>query len=64
MHVVLEKMRSQIAARGATSIRSLGRTFREMDSFDGNRKVTASEFLTALGEIGVVCSKAESDVSC
>jgi Ca2+-binding EF-hand superfamily protein len=35
-----------------------------MDSFDGNRKVTSSEFMVALNEIGCKVSKAESDVSC
>lgn len=56
-------MRSQLAARGATTIRGLGRVFRAMDSFDGNRKVTPSEFLVALNEIGCLCTKAEADVS-
>jgi Ca2+-binding EF-hand superfamily protein len=58
---VLDKMRTQINARGATTIRGLGRVFRAMDSYDGNKKVTADEFRVALGEVGVVCTKAESD---
>ena len=32
-----------------------------MDSFDGNKKVTAEEFKVALSEIGCVGSKAEFD---
>lgn len=32
-----------------------------MDSYDGNKKVTAEEFRVALGEVGVVCTKPESD---
>jgi len=56
-------MKAQIAARGSTSIRSLGRVFRELDSFDGNKKVTSSEFLVGLNELGCNVTKAESDVS-
>ena len=39
MNIVLEKMRSQLNARGAKTIRGLGRVFRNFDSFDGNHKV-------------------------
>ena len=38
---ILEKVRAQLKARGAKTIRGLGRTFRQLDSFDGNRKVDA-----------------------
>ena len=37
--VVLNRLREQLVARGSTTIRGLGRTFRALDSYDGNRKV-------------------------
>jgi len=49
-------------ARGATTIRGLGRTFRALDSYDGNRKVDAGEFFVGMQEHGVKLSKAEADV--
>jgi hypothetical protein len=60
---VLHKLKEQLKARGATTVRGLGRTFRIFDNLDGNRKVDAGEFLTGLNEIGVQISKAEADVS-
>ena len=58
---VLDKMRAQLQARGAKTIRGLGRTFKHFDSQDGNRKCDANEFLTGLQDIGVNVSKAECD---
>lgn len=51
-----------MTARGATTIRGLGRTFRALDSYDGNRKVDAGEFFVGLQENGVKLTKAEADV--
>ena len=51
--LVLEKVRSQIQARGAKTIRGLGRTFRNFDSFDGNHKIDAEEFYSGLCEIQI-----------
>ena len=60
---ITDKMRSQLQARGAKTIRGLGRCFRHFDSQDGNRKCDANEFFTGLQDIGVHVSKAECDVS-
>merc|ERR1712048_582037 len=57
---VLEKMRAQINARGAKTIRGLGRVFRNFDSFDGNHKVDAQEFFSGLKEIQVDVTEAEA----
>ena len=46
-------MREQINSRGASTIRGLGRVFRQLDSYDGNRKVDAQEFVVGLRECGV-----------
>ena len=59
---VLEKMRAQINARGAKTIRGLGRVFRNFDSFDGNKKVDAQEFFSGLKEIQVDVTEAEAKV--
>jgi hypothetical protein len=58
----LNRLREQLNSRGTTTIRGLGRAFRTIDSYDGNRKVDAQEFYTGLCEFGVKLTKAESDV--
>ena len=58
---VLERVREQIKARGAKTIRGLGRTFRNFDSFDGNHKIDANEFYSGLCEIGVRVSQQEAN---
>ena len=55
-------MRSQLNARGAKTIRGLGRVFRNFDSFDGNKKIDAQEFFSGLREIQVQVTQAEADV--
>lgn len=59
----MNRLKEQLNARGATSIRGLGRSFRLFDSYDGNRKVDAGEFFVGLQENGVKITKAEADVS-
>jgi hypothetical protein len=61
--LVLERLRAQLNARGSSTVRALGRTFRALDSYDGNRKVDAQEFFVGLQENGVKLTKAECDVS-
>ena len=48
LNVVLNRLREQLAARGATTIRGLGRSFKLFDSYDGNRKVDGQEFFVGL----------------
>ena len=55
-------MRSQINARGAKTIRGLGRVFRNFDSFDGNKKIDSQEFFSGLREIQVEVTQAEANV--
>ena len=59
--LVLEKVRSQIQARGAKTIRGLGRTFRNFDSFDGNHKIDREEFYSGLCEIQVRVTRDEAN---
>ena len=56
-------MRQQLRARGAKTIRGLGRAFRHFDSHDGNRKCDANEFATGLADIGCNLSNDEVAVS-
>ena len=63
MSAVLDKVRSQIQARGAKTIRGLGRTFRNFDSFDGNHKIDKEEFYSGLCEIQVKVTRDEANVS-
>ena len=56
-------MRAQINARGAKTIRGLGRVFRNFDSFDGNHKIDAQEFFSGLREIQVDINQEEAKVS-
>ncbi len=63
MSAGLNKLREQLAARGARTIRGLGRSFRLFDSFDGNRRVDAQEFVNGLNDNGLNMSKAEAAVS-
>ena len=56
---VLSVLRQQLEKRGSRSIRDLGRTFRALDSFDGNKKVDRQEFSVGLRENGVNLSAQE-----
>ena len=59
--VLLDKVRSAVRKRGARTIIGLGRTFRALDSFDGNNKVDAQEFAVGLRENGVELTQKEAD---
>ena len=45
---VLNRLREALNKRGSKTIRGLGRTFRALDSYDGNRKVDANEFFVGM----------------
>ena len=59
--IVLQRVRDQIHARGAKTIRGLGRTFRNFDSFDGNKKIDADEFYSGLCEIQIRVTRDEAN---
>ena len=48
--------------RGSETIRVMGRLFRQMNSYDGNRKINKEEFLLGLREVGINPTKQESEV--
>merc|ERR1712045_483069 len=55
----LNKVKAQLEARGSRTIRGLSRTFRALDSYDGNKKVDREEFAVGLRENGCELSKDE-----
>ena len=59
--VILDKVRSSLKKRGTKTIAGLGRTFRALDSFDGNRKVDSQEFYIGLCENGVEITQDEAN---
>ena len=63
IQIALQKVREGLEARGSKTIRSLGRTFRELDSYNGDNKVDRDEFIVGLRENGVNLSKNEFDVN-
>ena len=61
VQAVLEKVKESLKKRGSKTIAGLARTFRALDSYDGNRKVDSSEFWVGLKENGVELTHLESD---
>ena len=55
----LNKVREQLKAKGARSIRGLERMFKQMDSFDGNRKLDMDELYQGLTDFGCDVNKDE-----
>lgn len=53
----MNKVKAALAKRGSTSIRGLARTFRALDSYDGNKRVDREEFNIGLKENGVFLTK-------
>ena len=50
---LLQRVKAALQKRGSRTIAGLGRTFRALDSYDGNRKVDKDEFNVGLRENGV-----------
>ena len=61
-NIVLNKLRSQLSARGANTIRGFSKSFQLFDSYNGNRKVDPQEFFVGLRENGLNVTKQEADV--
>ncbi len=62
IYIVLTRVQEQMKTRGATTIRGIGRVFRQLDSLDGNRKCDKEEFMTGLADCGVHLTKTEAGV--
>lgn len=61
---VVERVRDALNKRGIKTIRSLIRSFRNFDSFDGSNFLSRRDFQLALQESGVNClNHAEWQVS-
>jgi calcyphosin len=59
----MNRVKDQLAKRGAHTIRGIGRVFRQLDSYDGNKKVDKEEFRWGLKDIGVELTAYESGVT-
>ena len=59
--IVLEKVRTNLQARGAKTIRSIGKMFHVMDN-NGDRKVDKLEFYQGLMDLGANITKHEAEV--
>ena len=53
-------MKQQLRKRGAKEFRGIARVFRNMDSFDGNKKLDPDEFFSGLREIGCDITEEEA----
>jgi Ca2+-binding EF-hand superfamily protein len=56
----ISKVKDQMNARGAKTLRGLGRVFNSFDK-DGNRKVDAQEFFVGINECGCNLTKEETN---
>ena len=56
---ILARVKAQLESRGSRTIRGLGRTFRALDSYDGNRKLDPGELEVGLRENGCDLTKQE-----
>jgi len=56
-------MRQRLLEGGTNSIAILPKTFRSAESFDGNEKISSSDFFLALDKFGVQLRKEEAVVS-
>jgi len=59
---ILDRVKKALEVRGANTIRALGRTFRALDSYDGNKKIDRNEFVVGLKENGVTITKDEANI--
>mmetsp|Transcript_8642 Transcript_8642/g.7665 ORF Transcript_8642/g.7665 Transcript_8642/m.7665 type:complete len:196 (-) Transcript_8642:86-673(-) len=59
---LLDSVRAVLRKRGSRTITGLGRTFRALDSYDGNKKVDAGEFQVGLSENGVDLTNKQADL--
>ena len=55
-------MRSSLEARGVKTIRSLGKAFKNIDSYQGDRKIDKEEFYVGLKEYGATITKPEAEL--
>ena len=57
---LVQEMRRCFTKRGATTRAALARTFRALDSFDGNKKIDKDELIVGLRENGMTITAADA----
>lgn len=60
----MNKTRDIFNKRGSETIRSVGKIFRQMNSYDGNNKINKDEYILGLREVGAILTKNELDILC
>ncbi len=55
-------MKDQLNKRGTEAIRSIGKMFRQMDSYDRDNKISREEFIISLRNLGVNLSQQDLEV--
>ena len=59
-HTLLQEMRRCFTKRGATTRAALARTFKALDSYDGNKKINKEELIVGLRENGMTVAPADA----
>ena len=59
---ILDFIKENLEKKGYNSIRILGKTFREMSSYDGVNKINKDEFLIGLRDAGILLPKSAAEV--
>jgi hypothetical protein len=60
---VLNIVKDQLNKRGTEAIRSIGKIFRMMDSYDRNNKIHREEFVIGLRNLGVNLNQSDLEVT-
>jgi hypothetical protein len=58
----LNKVKDQLNKRGTEAIRSIGKMFRQMDSYDRDNKINREEFIISLRNLGVNLNQQDLEV--
>jgi hypothetical protein len=61
--LVLNVVKDQLNKRGTEAIRSIGKMFRMMDSYDRNNKINREEFVIGLRNLGVNLKQTDLEVT-
>lgn len=59
----MNKVKDQLNKRGTEAIRSIGKMFRQMDSYDRDNKINREEFIISLRNLGVNLNQQDLEVN-
>ncbi len=58
----MNRVKDQLNKRGTEAIRSIGKMFRQMDSYDRDNKIKREEFIISLRNLGVNLNQQDLEV--